>query len=84
MICNAETRKALEKISGFVCDGIRYRKTSVLGTSVVKASCVNEDGTKSALVRWERGRGWREAGSGYGGDKTKVYYPIIGSFEYTE
>lgn len=80
MICNAETKKGLEKIGGFVCDGIRFKKISVIGSSVVKASCISEDGTKSALVRWERGRGWREAGSGRGGDKIKYYYPIIGSF----
>lgn len=83
MICNAETKRGLEKISGFMCDGIKYRKISVVGTSVVKANCVSAD-RKSVMVRWERGRGWREAGSGYGGDNSKVYYPIIGGFDYDD
>jgi hypothetical protein len=64
--------------------GIKFKKISVIGKSVVKANCISEDGNKNTLVRWEQGRGWREAGSGYGSDKSKVYYPIIGNFKYND
>jgi hypothetical protein len=77
MINNSETRKALEKIKGFICDGIEYKKTQVVGNSVVKAIITSDCG-KSAMVRWEFGRGWIEAGTGRGGDRSKHYYPIIG------
>lgn len=80
MICNAQTRKGLKVIKGFVCDGQTYRVLDICGTSVVVAriALVDAKDHDFLLVRWERGRGWRQAGTNSKADLSRYYYPVIG------